>query len=274
MARRHAGSRQPGRRPPYFLNWDEACALEPACADYARLYPTPEPMSIDTSRLEPDYPSPSDLIWGQGAEFNARLVQEIDREPARVDLVAYRLTDGSVADALIRKSRAGVPVRVIIEPEQYTSRVWPEYWLTHYYVDRLWEAGIPIRQRTHAGLTHMKVLVTSAYATNASSNIATKWAGRHRRVPSRHRVVVRGLVERSLPGRRMGLGRRPPGPGRLRWRRPRRFRRLPAVLGLVVRPTRLGLRHLRTLGVFDGSPPPGLALTRPSDPVLVVRLTV
>src|SRR5436305_11854359 len=43
----------------------------------------------------------------------------------------------------------------------------------------LWAAGIPIKQRVHDGLTHMKTLITSAYATNASSNYAAAWQRDH-----------------------------------------------------------------------------------------------
>ena len=113
-------------------------------------------MTIDPRRLEPDYASPADLIGSQGPEFNRRVVAEIAREPARVDLVIYRLTDPTITDALIQKHQQGVAVGVIVEPEQYTSRVWPEYWRTHANVDRLWMAGIVIRRHAHAGLTHMK----------------------------------------------------------------------------------------------------------------------
>ncbi|MGE3512365.1 MAG: phospholipase D-like domain-containing protein, partial [Vicinamibacterales bacterium] len=165
--------------PPFFKDWNEACALESACADFATLHPNPTPMVIDRRRLEPDYPLPAEMVWSQGPAFNNRLIQEIDREATQVDLVAYRLTVSTVADALIRKFQSGVPVRFMVDPEQYTSRVWPEYWLTRANVDRMWVAGIPIRQRVHTGLTHMKTLITSAVATNASSNIAEFWQRDH-----------------------------------------------------------------------------------------------
>jgi len=165
--------------PPYFKNFNDACALEPGCADYRTLFPSPQPMVVNTSRLEPDYPLPADIVWSQGPAFNQRLVAEIDRETTRVDIVIYRLTAASVADALERKVRQGVPVRIIIEPEQYMNRAWPEYWLTHIYVDRLLAAGASVKQRAHAGLTHMKMLVTSEIATNASSNFAEFWQRDH-----------------------------------------------------------------------------------------------
>ena len=165
--------------PPFFKNWDEACALEVGCADYTTQYPTRTPMVINTNRLEPDYPLPPEIVWSQGPEFNNRLIAEVNRENTKIDLVAYRLTVPEVADAIIARFQAGVPVRFMMDPEQYTSRVWPEYWITHANVDRMWAAGIPIRQRVHTGLTHMKMLITSLYATNASSNIAEFWQRDH-----------------------------------------------------------------------------------------------
>ncbi len=167
--------------PPYLKDWNDACANEPTgnCADYHTLYPNPAPMIINTARLEPDYPNPPDLIWGQGPDFNNRLIQEINNENAHIDIVIYRLEVPELAQALINKFNAGVPVRVMVDPNQYTNIVWPEYWLTHAYVDQLYMAGIPIKQTMHQGVTHMKTLITSNYATNASSNFGPNWQRDH-----------------------------------------------------------------------------------------------
>jgi phospholipase D-like protein len=164
-------------QPPYFKNFHDACLAEPTgnCSDFAARYPNPAPMIINTSRLEPDYPTPPGLIWGQGPQFNNRLVQEINAEPALVQFVIYRLTVDNITQALLNKWQSGVPVQLLIEPAEYMNRKWPEFWLTHANLDKLWAAGVPIRQRAHAGLTHMKTLVTSNYATNASSNFASAW---------------------------------------------------------------------------------------------------
>ncbi|HOC17804.1 MAG TPA: FG-GAP-like repeat-containing protein [Vicinamibacterales bacterium] len=168
-----------GTAPPYLLNWDEACGLESACSSYRSLYPAPAPMLVNTARLEPDRPMPAGLVWGQGASFNNRLAREIANEERLVRFVVYRLTSETVTRALVEKARSGVPVRLIVEPAEYLNRRWPEFWLTHANLDRLWAAGVRIRQRRHAGLTHMKMLVTSRYATNASSNVATNWQRDH-----------------------------------------------------------------------------------------------
>ena len=165
--------------PPYFRNWNDACAREAACADYKTKYPNPAPMTINTARLEPDYPMPPDIVWSQGSAFNNRLVTEINNEVNYVDFVIYRLTVPTIADALLAKHKAGVPVRIIMEPLEYRNKKWPEFWLTHAFMDKLWAAGVPIKKRIHSGLTHMKMLITSRYATNASSNLASEWQRDH-----------------------------------------------------------------------------------------------
>jgi hypothetical protein len=167
--------------PPYLKDWNDACAHEPTgrCADYYTLYPAPAPMVINTARLEPDHPTPPDLIWGQGPDFNNRLTKEINAENRRIDLIVYRLEVDNITQALLDRFRAGVPVRIIVDPQQYTNILWPEFWLTHANIDKLWAAGVPVHQRIHAGVTHMKTLVTSTYATNASSNFGPNWQRDH-----------------------------------------------------------------------------------------------
>jgi hypothetical protein len=165
--------------PPYLKNWADACANEPRGCDFLTQYPNPAPMVINTARLEPDNPTPPDLIWGQGPSFNNRLVQEITNEPASLQFVIYRLTVDNITQALLSRWRAGVQMQLFVEPGEYLNRTWPEFWLTHANFDKLWAAGIPIRQRVHQGLTHMKTLVTAAYATNASSNYAAGWQRDH-----------------------------------------------------------------------------------------------
>ena len=187
--------------PPYLKNWDDACASEPTggCADYWQRYPNRAPMNIDTTRLEPDNPLPPDVIWGQGAIFNNRLTQEISSENQQIDIILYRLEVDNITEALLAKYRAGVPIRVIIDPAQYTKTTWPEYWLTHANIDKLWAAGVPIRQGNHAGVTHMKTLVTSTVATNASSNFGPNWQRDHDYfVPAATKPDIYGAIKNRL----------------------------------------------------------------------------
>jgi len=161
--------------PPYFKNWGDACTNEPTGCDFFQKFPNAAPMTINTARLEPDNPMPADLIWGQGPAFNNRLVQEINNESVSLQFVIYRLTVDNITQALLNRFAAGVKMQLIVEPFEYMNRKWPEFWLTHANLDKLWAAGVPMKQRQHTGLTHMKTLVTSTYASNASSNYAAAW---------------------------------------------------------------------------------------------------
>ncbi len=104
--------------PPYLKDWDDACRSEPTggCNDYWTRYPSPAPMLVDTTRLEPDNPMAPDLIWGQGAAFNARLTQEILSERGQLDIVVYRLEVDGITQALLDRYAAGVRVRVLVDP--------------------------------------------------------------------------------------------------------------------------------------------------------------
>ena len=138
------------------------------------------PMTISRTRLEPDYPTnPPGFLWSQGSELNDRMITEINAETERIDVVSYRLTVPNVTDALIARHQAGVRVRVFIEPTQYRNPAFPEYWLVGSMADKLWAAGIPIKVRTHEGLTHMKALITSRTALLASANFTKFWQRDH-----------------------------------------------------------------------------------------------
>jgi phosphatidylserine/phosphatidylglycerophosphate/cardiolipin synthase-like enzyme/regulation of enolase protein 1 (concanavalin A-like superfamily) len=165
--------------PPYLKDWYDACDNEPKGCDFRTQFPNAASMTINTARLEPDVAIPADLIFGQGSEFNNRLTQEINNENTKIDIIVYRLEVDNITQALIDKHNAGVPVRVIVDKGQYTNPIYPEYWLTHANIERLLIAGIPILQNNHAGVTHMKTLITSNYATNGSSNFGPNWQRDH-----------------------------------------------------------------------------------------------
>lgn len=155
----------------YFLDWPAAYKQETG-TDWTT------PMNIQRVRLEPDYPTDV-LIWGQGPEIINPMIAEINAENTAIDMVSYRLTVPTLTDALIKRKQAGVAVRVFIEPTQYRNDGYPEYWLVGNETDKLWVAGIPIKIRTHDGLTHMKTLITSRSALLASSNFTKNWERDH-----------------------------------------------------------------------------------------------
>ncbi len=166
----------------YFMDWPDAYKRETGVT-----WTGTRPMTVDRTRLVvPDYPT-NNFTWGQGIGSHGSdgpniiptLINEINLENTAIDMVSYRLTVPTVTDALINKKKAGVPVRVFVEPTQYRNAGFPEYWLVGNETDKLWAAGIPIKIRTHDGITHMKTLITSRAALLASSNYTKNWQRDH-----------------------------------------------------------------------------------------------
>jgi hypothetical protein len=87
-------------------------------------------------------------------DFGARSVARYNAETAGIDVVMFRFGDRRHADAVIAAHRRGVPVRIYIEQGQYRD---PQRPLSAYDVDRLYVAGIRIRQRNHRGWIHEKL---------------------------------------------------------------------------------------------------------------------
>ena len=73
-----------------------------------------------------------------------------------LDVIMYRITDARHTDAMIALEQRGVPVRLITEQAQYrlVDRMWHSW-----NVDRLYMAGVEIRDRAHAGLNHQKSVI-------------------------------------------------------------------------------------------------------------------
>lgn len=161
-----------------FVNWASAYQSETG-RSWASAYPSAAPMNISTARLVPNNPMPGSMVWGQGDEFNIPLTNAINAEGSEIDFVIYRLSVDNITNALVNRFNAGVRTRLIVEPNEYRNGKFPEFELTGAKEDLLWVAGIPMKQRGHQGLTHMKTLITSAVATNASSNFTAHWQRDH-----------------------------------------------------------------------------------------------
>jgi phosphatidylserine/phosphatidylglycerophosphate/cardiolipin synthase-like enzyme len=158
----------------YFLDWPQAYKTETGVTWTGNVE-----MTVDRTRLvQPGYPT-NNLIWGQGSEIINPMIADINAEQTAVDMVSYRLTVPSLTNALVAKHQSGVPVRVFIEKTQYRNDKFPEYWLVGNEADKMWAAGIKIKQRVHDGLTHMKSLITSRAALLASSNYTKNWQRDH-----------------------------------------------------------------------------------------------
>jgi hypothetical protein len=112
-----------------------------------------------TSRRYPLYPVDPALNFPPKQSYRSRAVSRYAAETQGIDAIMYRITDAAHADALIAAVRRGVPVRLIVEPQQYRdpTRLWDSW-----NVDRLYMAGVQLRQRAHEGLVHQKSVVLKA----------------------------------------------------------------------------------------------------------------
>jgi hypothetical protein len=106
---------------------------------------------------------------GSSQDFALRSVRGYNAETVGIDSIIYRITDRRHTDALIAARARGIPIRLIVEPQQYRdpTRLWHSW-----NVDRLYMAGVQIRQRRHLGLVHQKLTVLHGQGTTilGSSN--------------------------------------------------------------------------------------------------------
>jgi phosphatidylserine/phosphatidylglycerophosphate/cardiolipin synthase-like enzyme len=109
---------------------------------------------IPLARTYPSFPIDSELNFVPWQNFSTRSVARYNAETKGIDTIMYRITDRRHTDAIVAARRRGVPARLITEQEQYRdpARLWHAW-----NVDRLYMAGVTVRLRAHAGLTHEKL---------------------------------------------------------------------------------------------------------------------
>ena len=128
------------------------------------------------ARRYPIYPIDPELNWAPAsgtASYRSRSVAAYNAETQRIDVIMYRITDQAHVDALIKRFRAGVPVRFYTEQAMYRDLTQPWH---SYSVDRLYAAGIPIKDRAHAGQNHEKLVLLYGQRKTifGSSNMTSK----------------------------------------------------------------------------------------------------
>ena len=123
------------------------------------------------ARAYPLWTIASTLSFVPQQNFLTRSRPYYDAETRQIDTVMYKITEPGHADAVIRAANRGVLVRLITEPNHYrsTSNLWHAY-----NVDRMFAAGVKIRQRAHKGFLHQKttLLYSQAFTIFGSSNWA------------------------------------------------------------------------------------------------------
>jgi hypothetical protein len=105
-------------------------------------------------RVFPIYPMDPELNVPPSQDFATRSVAHYNAETVRIDAIMFRITDQRHTNALISAIGRGVPVRLILEQDEYrnSSRLWDSW-----NVDRLYVAGAALRNRGHAGVNHEKM---------------------------------------------------------------------------------------------------------------------
>ena len=82
------------------------------------------------------------------------LLQAVQTETVGIDMAFYWTELPGLADAIISRHQAGVPVRVTVEPRASTK--FPQNQLI---LDRLKAAGVPMRYKLGDGILHVKMLL-------------------------------------------------------------------------------------------------------------------
>jgi hypothetical protein len=108
------------------------------------------------ARIHPVYPRDARWSIQPVEEFSTRMNRLIDQEDVGIDVNVLRFESESMADALIRRHQAGVPVRVNTETSEYRATSRP---LVSYILDKLYAAGVPLKWRAHRGNNHEKVAI-------------------------------------------------------------------------------------------------------------------
>jgi phosphatidylserine/phosphatidylglycerophosphate/cardiolipin synthase-like enzyme len=125
--------------------FDDAWVDEVNFAEYAN--------SPTVARVYALYQIDPALNFVPANNFASRSKPLYDAERTAIDVIMYKVTDLIHADAMIRAVKRGVPVRLITEPTRYrsTDNLWQAYNL-----DRMYAAGVQIRERAHLGFLHQK----------------------------------------------------------------------------------------------------------------------
>jgi hypothetical protein len=133
--------------------------------DYANI------TTANKTRLNPIYPKDPRWSIQPMDAFSTRLISLIDAETTAVDVNTLRFDHEPLANALIRRHRAGVPVRVNTDWAEYRSISRPN---VSFVLDTLYAAGVPLKWRAHTGNNHEKVVILHGQqrVVQGSSNLS------------------------------------------------------------------------------------------------------
>jgi hypothetical protein len=122
------------------------------------------------ARVYPTYPIDPEMNFPPAQDYAARAVSRYNSEKQKIDANMFRITDARHTNAIISARNRGVPVRLIIDKQQYRD---PGYLWDAWNVDRLYAAGIPLRWQGHAGANHEKLVLL--YGQNMTIFGSSNW---------------------------------------------------------------------------------------------------
>jgi phosphatidylserine/phosphatidylglycerophosphate/cardiolipin synthase-like enzyme len=139
----------PGVVNSFRTKYDDLWTNTSSYANYANVSGT-------LTRRHPTSPKDPELNFPPVESYRNRAVGRYNAENVGIDVIMYRITDRAHTDAIIAARQRGVPVRLYHEQQEYRNpaRLWHAW-----NVDRLYLAGVSIRNRAHAGLNHQKSVI-------------------------------------------------------------------------------------------------------------------
>ena len=147
----------------FLTKFDEMWTTTSGFANYANIAST-------LVRHYAVFPRDPDLNFSPSENYGTRAVKRYNAETSRIDVIMFRITDRRHSDAMIAAVQRGVPVRLITEPQEYRD---PNYLWDAWNVDRMYAAGVQIKQRQHAGLDHGKLVLL--YSQGLSIYGSSNW---------------------------------------------------------------------------------------------------
>ncbi|MQA31888.1 MAG: hypothetical protein GEU82_18985 [Luteitalea sp.] len=129
--------------------WTDVSTGSQSFANYANIT-GPLTRSYPTFAIDPE------LNFVPWQNFRSRSVSRYRAETVGIDAIMYRITDQSHTNEMIAAVGRGVPVRLIHEQLEYRNpgKLWNAW-----NVDRMYMAGVQVRNRGHLGLSHEKLTV-------------------------------------------------------------------------------------------------------------------
>jgi phospholipase D-like protein len=135
------------------------------------------------------FPIDPSLNFVPAENFATRARLLYDAEATAIDVIMYKITDPAHPDAMIRAVKRGVPVRIITEPTRYRN---PDNTWQAYYLDKMWAAGVQIRDRAHLGFLHQKTALL--YSQTRTIFGSANWTSASSRTQYEHNYLASDAV--------------------------------------------------------------------------------